>query len=93
MRTESIGLIIALSLCLAGCGQGPKDQREKRALRVHLAKRGNQDRRGQLVLKARPVLPVLRDRQVRPPQIRFALSVSIAVRVHVQQHVTRMKCS
>ena len=24
MRTESIGLIIAFSLCLAGCGQGPQ---------------------------------------------------------------------
>jgi hypothetical protein len=47
----------------------PKDHREKWALRVHLAKRGNQGRRGQPVLeakKARPVLPVLRDRQLRP---------------------------
>jgi hypothetical protein len=50
--------------------KAPKDQREKRAPRVHLAKRANQDRRGQLVLGARPVLPVLRDRQVRPLQIR-----------------------
>jgi hypothetical protein len=73
--------------------KGPKDQREKWDLQVQLAKRAKQDRRGQPVIKVKKVSqgrPVLLDRQLRP---RFALSVSNVARVHVPQHVTRMKCS
>jgi len=50
MRTESIGLIIAFSLCLTRCGQGPQGPQGEVGA-AHLAKRGNQGRRGQPVLR------------------------------------------
>jgi hypothetical protein len=95
MRTESIGLVIALSLCLASCGQGPEGPKGDAVPQARPAKREKLGHRDQPVLeakKASPAPPVLRP-PVRPAKIQFELSVSIAARPHVQRRVIRTRCS
>src|SRR5215469_13207493 len=93
MRTESMGLLIAFSLCLASCGQGPQGPRGEAGAAGPPGEKGEPGPPGPAGPPGEKASPVLRDPQVRLVKTRFGLSVSTVAQLHARWHVIRMKCS